>query len=54
VNQIDLSVFVGLAGGFPPIDVLIPVYLWVLQMVETTESRYGLFEILRLVFMEKG
>src|ERR1700754_1403911 len=30
VNQIDLTVFVCFAGGFPPVDILIPLYLWVL------------------------
>ena len=53
MNQIDLSIFVCLAGGFPPVDVLIPLYPGILQMVETTETSYGFFEILRLVLTEK-
>jgi hypothetical protein len=54
VNQIDLSVFVCLASGFSPVDVLIPLYPGILQMVETTESSYGFLEILRLILTEKG
>lgn len=53
VNQIDLSVFIGLAGGSPPIDVLIPFYPGILQMIEATESSDGFFKILRLVVMKK-
>ena len=28
VNQIDLTVFICLAGGSSPVDILIPLYLW--------------------------
>jgi hypothetical protein len=52
--KVDLSVLVGLAGRFSPIYILIPLYPGIFEVVKSTESGYGSFEIVRLILTKKG
>ena len=54
VDQIDLPVFISLAGGSAPVNILEPFHLWILQMIEPAKRGNGLFKILWLIFLKKG
>ena len=54
MDQLDLAVFIGLAGGLSPVQILKPLYVRILQMIKTAKRRDGSFEILRLVLLEKA
>jgi hypothetical protein len=54
MDQEDLAVFICLAGGLSPVEILEPLDVRILQMIKTTKRRDGSFEILRLVFLEKA
>src|SRR3989304_3456381 len=54
MDQVNLAVFIGLAGGLSPVKILEPLDARILQMVKTAKHLDRSFEILRLVFLEKA
>jgi hypothetical protein len=54
MDQIDLAVFIGLAGGLSPVEILEPLDVRILQMIETTKRGNGSLKVLGLVFLEEA